>query len=290
MQTIKGTTKLLGVIGSPISHSLSPVMHNAAIAQMELDYVYLPLPVKPQHLEVALAGFAAIGVVGFSVTIPHKQAIMPLLSEISPVAQAVGAVNTVWRTGNGWIGTNTDVEGFLAPLDKNRDWSQTVAVILGNGGAARAVVAGCAQLGCTEVRAIGRSREKLKEFLTSWNNSLSVNLSVHLWEELPNLISQADLLVNTTPIGMYPHVNQSPVDAAEIAKLPQGAIAYDLIYTPNPTQFLLAAAASGAITIDGLEMLVQQGAAALQIWLQQPVPVDVMRQALKQHLGLYQKS
>lgn len=290
MQTIKGTTKLLGVIGSPISHSLSPVMHNAAIAQMELDYVYLPLPVKPQDLEVALAGFAAIGVVGFSVTIPHKQTIMPLLSEISPVAQAVGAVNTVCRTANGWSGTNTDVEGFLAPLDKNRDWSQTVAVILGNGGAARAVVAGCAMLGCAGVRAIGRNREKLKEFLNSWNSSLSVNLSIHLWEELPDLISQADLLVNATPIGMYPHVNQSPVDADAIAKLPQGAIAYDLIYTPNPTQFLLTAASRGAITIDGLEMLVQQGAAALQIWLQQPVPVDVMRQALKQHLGLYQKS
>lgn len=287
MQAIKGTTQLLGVIGHPIAHSLSPVMHNAAIAHLGLDYVYLPLPVKPEDLEVAIAGFAAIGVVGFSITIPHKQAIIPLLSDVSPVAQAVGAVNTVFSTREGWSGTNTDVEGFLAPLDKHRDWSQNVAVILGNGGAARAVVAGCTQLGFGEVRVVGRNREKLNEFLNSWDNSpLPVNISVHDWQELPDLISQADLLVNTTPIGMYPHVDESPVDAAVMEKLRAGAIAYDLIYTPNPTQFLKIAQAQGAIIIDGLEMLVQQGAVALQIWLQQPAPVEIMRQSLRQHLGL----
>ncbi|GAC1467004.1 MAG: shikimate dehydrogenase [Chamaesiphon sp.] len=286
MQAIKGTTQLLGVIGSPVEHSLSPVMHNAAIAHMGLDYVYLPLPVKREDLQVAIAGFAAIGVVGFSVTIPHKQAIMPLLSEISPVAQAVGAVNTVWRTQQGWSGTNTDVEGFLAPLDKNRDWHQTVAVILGNGGASRAVVAGCAQLGCAQVRVVGRNQQKLNEFLKSWVNSpLAVNLSVHSWEELPDLIPQASLLVNTTPIGMYPHIDESPVERGMMKKL-KLAIAYDLIYRPNPTEFLKAAQAEGAMTIDGLEMLVQQGAAALQIWLQQTVPVDIMSQSLYQHLAI----
>ena len=288
MQTIKGTTKLLGVIGDPITHSLSPIMHNAAIAQLDLDYVYLPFPIKPAQLPVAITGFAAIGVVGFSITIPHKQAIIPLLSEISPVAQAVGAVNTVWHTNNGWAGTNTDVEGFLAPLQAmQRDWSQTSALILGNGGAARAVVAGVAQLGCAEVRVVGRNSQKLKEFLNSWNNSpLAVNLQVNQWEELPDLISQTQLLVNTTPIGMYPQIDQSPLDAAAIAQLPQNAIAYDLIYTPNPTKFLQQAQQQGAMTIDGLEMLVQQGAAALRIWLQQPVPVDVMRQSLKTALNL----
>lgn len=288
MGAIAGTTKLLGVIGHPIEHSLSPVMHNAAIASLGLDYVYLPLPVKPEDLEVAIAGFAAINLKGFSVTIPHKQAIIPFLSEVSPVAQAVGAVNTVWRTETGWAGTNTDVEGFLAPLrDNNRDWSQTTAAVLGNGGAARAVVAGCAQLGCAEVRVFGRSWEKLNDFLDSWLDSpLPVKLSVHRWEELSNLISKTDLLVNATPIGMYPHIDRSPLDAGVMEKLPPNAIAYDLIYTPNPTQFLKQAQMSGAIAIDGLEMLVQQGAAALEIWLQQPVPVDIMRQSLRERLGL----
>nr|MBE9135238.1 shikimate dehydrogenase [Tychonema sp. LEGE 07196] len=113
---IQGTTKLLGVIGHPVTHSLSPAMHNAAIAHLGVDFVYLPFPVKPEDLKAALAGFAAIDLRGFSITIPHKQAILPLLSEVSPIARAIGAVNTVYRTDKGWCGTNTDVEGFLAPL------------------------------------------------------------------------------------------------------------------------------------------------------------------------------
>jgi shikimate dehydrogenase len=140
MPKITGKTQLLGVIGNPIEHSLSPVMHNAAIANLNLDYIYLPFPIKAPDLKNALAGFAAIGVEGFSITIPHKQTIIPLLSEISDIAQSVGAVNTVWRSDKGWSGTNTDIAGFIAPLKAyNWDWSQTTAVILGNGGAARAV-------------------------------------------------------------------------------------------------------------------------------------------------------
>lgn len=286
MPTITGTTQLLGVIGYPVKHSLSPVMHNAAIASMGVDFVYLPWPVAPADLPTALAGFAAIGVRGFSITIPHKQAIISLLSEISPVAQAVGAVNTVWRTPTGWAGTNTDVEGFLAPLQSgDRPWNQTRAVILGAGGAARAVVAGLAQLGCAQISVVGRNLEKLQAFQTSWQDSpWPVNLSVHDGSELPELISQAGLLVNATPVGMSPNVGQSPVTPEILATLPPGAIAYDLIYTPSPTEFLRQAQAVGAKAIDGSEMLVQQGAAALQIWLDRPVPVDIMRQALLQHL------
>ncbi|TAE60840.1 MAG: shikimate dehydrogenase [Nostocales cyanobacterium] len=287
---VTGKSKLLGVIGDPIEHSLSPVMHNAALSKLGLDYVYLPFPIAPENLEVAIAGFAAVGVVGFSVTIPHKQAIIPLLSEISPVAEAIGAVNTVTRQGDRWVGTNTDVEGFIAPLQTTyqQNWSQKQAVILGNGGAARAVVAGCIQLGFSEVHLVGRNKNKLDEFRQSWHNSPFVNkFEVHAWEELSNLISQANLLVNSTPVGMYPHVDNSPLSAAEMANLPTDAIAYDLIYIPKPTKFLHLAEQQGAIAIDGLEMLVQQGAAALKIWLQRDnVPVDEMRQALKNHLGI----
>lgn len=286
---ITGKTKLLGVIGYPIEHSLSPVMHNAAIAQLGIDYVYLPFPIKPEDLHTAIQGFAAIGVVGFSVTIPHKQAILRFLSAVEPIAQAVGAVNTVIKKNNSWIGTNTDVEGFLAPLQAHQqNWSQKIAVILGNGGAARAVVAGCAKLGCAEIHVVGRNVQRLRDFSQSWENSpLQVNLNVHRWDELPELIPQADLLVNTTPIGMYPKIDESPLSAAEMANLSSQAIAYDLIYTPNPTKFLQQAQKIGVTAIDGLEMLVQQGAAALKIWLQrESVPVDVMRQALQKHLGL----
>ncbi|MEG4986883.1 shikimate dehydrogenase [Microcoleus sp. BR0-C5] len=347
---IKGTTKLLGVIGHPVEHSLSPAMHNAAISHLGVDFVYLPFPVKPGDLKAALAGFAAIGVRGFSITIPHKQAILPLLSSVSPIARSIGAVNTVYLTDKGWCGTNTDVEGFLAPLQTpptppyqgeakeatsplergntavescpppyqggavescpppyqggavescpppyqggargGSDWSQKVAVILGNGGAARAVVAGCAQLGCAEIHVVGRSEQNLGEFQQSWVNSpMPVqNLQVHTWDNLSSLISQADLLVNTTPVGMYPQGEKSPLAAGAIDRISAGAIVYDLIYTPNPTKFLKDAQLRGARAIDGLEMLVQQGAAALKIWLdKESVPVDVMRQALRQHLGL----
>ncbi|MGC9504294.1 shikimate dehydrogenase [Baaleninema sp.] len=284
---ITGKTKLLGVIGYPIEHTLSPTMHNAAIAQMGLDYVYLPLPVPPERLDAALEGFAAIGVVGFSVTIPHKQAILPFLSEITPEAQAVGAVNTVWKTEAGWKGTNTDVAGFIAPLRAYDNWGDRAAVVLGNGGAARAVVAGLAQLGSPEIHVVGRTPEKLDAFAGSWKNSpLDVQLNTHDWDELPNLMADAKLLVNTTPVGMSPQVDRSPVEPELFDKLPPNSIAYDLIYTPNPTQFLKFAWERGATAIDGLEMLVRQGAIALEIWTGQEVPVDVMRQRLKQHLGL----
>jgi shikimate dehydrogenase len=279
---ITGKTKLLGVIGYPIEHSLSPVMHNAAIAALGVDYAYLPFAIAPQDLPEAIAGFWAIGLQGFNVTIPHKQAIIPLLTEVTSIAQSVGAVNTVWRTAEGWHGTNTDVEGFLVPLRlQPQDWTSASAVILGNGGAARAVVAGCAQLGCAQIQVVGRKVEKLKDFLKSWQDSpLDINLSVHQWQELPDLLPTTRLLVNTTPIGMSPHAETSPLNAAELEKLLPGTIAYDLIYTPRPTQFLQQAQAQGAVIIDGLEMLVQQGAIALQQWLQRPVPVEVMQQSL----------
>jgi shikimate dehydrogenase len=286
MQLITGKTKLLGVIGDPVEHSLSPVMHNAAIAHLGVDYVYLPFPVKAENLEKAIAGFEGINVIGFSITIPHKQAIIPLLSEVSPIAKKIGAVNTVWRTEAGWYGTNTDVEGFLAPLKTlSLNWQQITPVILGNGGAARAVVAGCAEMGCHEIRVVGRDRAKLEQFKQSWTNSpLQAALSIHPWEDLMEVVSATKLLVNTTPVGMYPNVNDSPVDAEIIEKLSADAIAYDLIYTPNPTLFLVQAKQQGAIAIDGLEMLVQQGASALEKWLGTSIPVEIMRRSLQEYL------
>jgi shikimate dehydrogenase len=276
MKQITGKTKLLGVIGDPIEHSLSPIMHNAAIETMGLDFVYVPFRVR--DLKTAIAGFAAIDLQGFSITIPHKQAIIPLLSEITDAAKAIGAVNTVWQGKSGWIGTNTDITGFLAPL---RSHSPSVAVVLGNGGAARAVVAGCAELGCAEIHVVGRS--KLQEFQAAWNLSA---LKVHTWDQLSDLLPHADLIVNTTPIGMSPNFDDSPISDHQAELIQENAIAYDLIYVPNPTRFLKQAQQQGATAIDGLEMLVQQGAAALEIWTQQDVPVEVMRRALQSHLGL----
>ena len=288
MRAITGKTKLLGIIGDPVEHSLSPVMHNAAIALLGLDYIYVPFPVK-QDLPKAIAGFTATGLVGFNITIPHKQNIIPLLTEISDDAANIGAVNTVWRTESGWKGTNTDAVGFTAPLKAmSPHWRQMTPVVLGNGGAARAVIAGLTNLGCSEIHVVGRNPDKLARFYQSWSHASNISsiLKIHNWDNLSSLIPAADLLVNTTPVGMSPHTDASPVDETLMQKLKTDAIAYDLIYTPNPTRFLKLAQDRGATAIDGLEMLVQQGVAALEIWLQQPVPVDVMRNSLKEYLGL----
>ncbi|MGK7958633.1 MAG: shikimate dehydrogenase [Crocosphaera sp.] len=286
MSIITGKTQLLGIIGHPVEHSLSPVMQNAAIKTLGVDYIYVPFHVKPENLATAVHGFATMGVMGFNATIPHKQTIIPLLSEVTTTAQLVGAVNTVWRTKTGWKGTNTDVIGFLAPLKPlKRPWNTIKPIILGNGGAARAVVVGLAELGCPEICVLGRNQDKLGKFKQSWDNSeLTASVIVQSWDELSGLVCESQLIVNTTPIGMFPHTDQSPIDHHIWKKCPDHAIAYDLIYNPSPTQFLQDAQQEGLDIIDGLDMLVYQGAAALEIWVQQPVPADVMSHALKSYL------
>jgi len=280
--TVSGTTKILGVMGFPVSHSLSPVMHNAAIAAMQLDYVYVPLPIPVEDLGAAIAGLRAVkSLHGFNLTIPHKIEVMPLLDEILPIAKSVGAVNTVKRIDDRLVGTNTDVAGFLEPLKKIEiNWAETPALILGCGGAAKAVLAACLELGCPMIHVVGRDPKKLKKFHGNMTSQLrDYNLRVHPWTSLPHLLEIAGLVINATPIGMGsdPH---TPINEAEMSLLPSQAIAYDLIYTPRPTRFLQLAAARGLTAIDGLEMLIHQGAIALEFWLDCPVPIEIMRQAL----------
>lgn len=284
---IRGTTQLLGVIGYPVEHSFSPLMHNAAIAHIKADYAYLPFPIHPDNLEQAIAGFSAISLRGFNITIPHKQSIIPLLDEVSEVARAIGAVNTVWREGDHWHGTNTDAVGFLSPLKTlNKNWDELPAMVLGNGGAARAVVAACAQLGCPEILVVGRSPNKLAAFAQSWTDSPDIFARIRsvTWQHMNDYLPTAGLVVNATPMGMHPQVEASPLNPEQASLVREDAIAYDLIYTPRPTQFLQQTSEHGAIAIDGLEMLVQQGAAALEIWTKQSAPVDIMRQTLLDHL------
>jgi shikimate dehydrogenase len=284
---ILGTTKILGVMGFPVSHSLSPVMHNAAIAAMGLDYVYVPFPIPVEDLPAAIAGLKAIqSVQGFNLTIPHKVEVIPLLDEVLPIAKAVGAVNTVKRVGDRWVGTNTDVAGFLSPLKQlNCDWGNSPAVILGSGGAAKAVVAACLELGCPVIHVVGRDSKKMKKFHGAMTSQLhDYNLRVHPWTSIPHLLEVAGIVINATPIGMASDPN-TPISEAEMDLLPDHAITYDLIYTPRPTKFLQIAAARGLKVIDGLEMLINQGAIGLEFWLDQPVPIEIMRQALITHLG-----
>ncbi len=284
--SILGTTKILGVMGFPVSHSLSPMMHNAAITALGLDYVYVPFPISVADLSSVIAGLKAIkSIQGFNLTIPHKVEVIPLLDEVLPIAQSVGAVNTVRRIDDRWVGTNTDVAGFLEPLKQlDCDWKNMPAIILGCGGAARAVVAACLELSCPVIHVVGRDAKKLKKFHGTMTSQLrDYNLRVHPWSSIPHLLEVAGIVINATPIGMASDPN-TPISEAEMTMLPDNAITYDLIYTPRPTKFLQIAAARGLKAIDGLEMLINQGAIALEWWLDQPVPIDIMRQALLTHL------
>ncbi|MCA6621828.1 MAG: shikimate dehydrogenase [Pseudanabaena sp.] len=284
--SILGTTKILGVMGFPVSHSLSPMMHNAAITALGLDYVYVPFPIPVADLSSVIAGLKAIkSIQGFNLTIPHKVEVIPLLDEVLPIAQSVGAVNTVRRIDDRWVGTNTDVAGFLEPLKQlDCDWKNMPAIILGCGGAARAVVAACLELSCPVIHVVGRDAKKLKKFHGTMTSQLrDYNLRVHPWSSIPHLLEVAGIVINATPIGMASDPN-TPISEAEMTMLPDNAITYDLIYTPRPTKFLQIAAARGLKAIDGLEMLINQGAIALEWWLDQPAPIDIMRQALLTHL------
>lgn len=296
---ISGRTALVGVLGDPVRHSLSPAMHNAALAELGLEWAYLALPTPAADLATVVRGLEAMGCRGLSVTIPHKQTVAELCRERSPLAQRVGAVNTlVPLDGGGWMGTNTDVEGFLAPL-RHGPWQGKRALVLGCGGSARAVVAGLVELGFGAITVAARRPEALAAFARTCG-PWAPQLTPLAWSDLASnpdqdlaqpALAQADLVVNTTPIGMAspsdPTARKAcPLDPAQLDQLRPGATVYDLIYTPRPTQLLLQAARRGCPTQDGLEMLVQQGAAALRLWSGLgTVPTDAMRTAVEAALA-----
>ena len=294
-RSIRGTTALVGVLGDPVHHSLSPVMQNAALQAMGLDWVFLALPAPATELATVVHGLEAMGCRGLNVTIPHKQAVAALCRELSPLAERLGAVNAlVPLPGGGWHGTNTDVEGFCAPLRREgADWSGKRAVVLGCGGSARAVVAGLVELGFSSIQLAGRRPEALQAFLAdcqAWAPQLQTLEWASGSPALAAALGQADLVVNTTPVGMASASNPAaaeacPLSEPELAALANSCCVYDIIYTPRPTQLLQRAAARGCRSLDGLEMLVEQGAAALRLWSgRSDVPVEVMRQALLREL------
>ena len=287
---INGGTALVGLLGNPVSHSLSPAMHNAALRAMDLNWRYLALPCETGDLKAVLNGLQAAGCQGLNVTIPHKQTVAELCVELSPLARRLGAVNTlIPLSSGGWKGTNTDVEGFLAPLIHSWSWKGRQALVVGCGGSARAVVAGLQELELAAITVVGRRAEALRSFINDLQQDeapLTPCLETDI--SLTELVNQADLVVNTTPLGMAQHGHPSdvPLGPDLWSGLRADAVLYDLIYTPRPTAWLGLGKTRGNRCFDGLEMLVQQGAASLRIWSgRSDVPIDTMRQAAESALS-----
>ncbi len=274
---IDGTTSLYGIIGHPVAHSMSPAMHNAAFAATGINGVYVAMDVADAGR--AVTALRELGFVGVSVTVPHKEAVMAHVDEIDPVARRIGAVNTLFfhRRSEGHEvvvrGFNTDWQGSNLALAEKIRLEGSRVLVLGAGGAARAVGFGLVEAGAevvisnrTEARGIALAR------------SLGCRFAAP--EQLSEV--RADVLVNTTPVGMAPHVDGLPIDPA---LLPGFSLVMDIVYAPLQTRLLREAVAAGCQVIDGLAMLQYQGAVQFKIWTGRRPPVDVMRRALLERLG-----
>lgn len=276
---ITAKTQKVGLLGWPLGHSLSPVMQNAAFAASDLNYVYLPLPVQPELLLQAVEGIKALGFVGANVTIPHKVTIMNYLDEIDTSARLVGAVNTLVIKEGRLIGYNTDAAGYMSALHlAGVEITGRKAVILGAGGAARAVVAGLITAQIGEVTIGARQNAQVSDAVSLFKVS-NVLVRGIAWDapEFIDALSQADIIVNTTPLGMYPNISQQPPIAWDLLK--PSAVISDLIYNPLTTKFMVEAARRGYIAVGGKDMLIEQGALAFSLWTGCNAPRAVMKQA-----------
>lgn len=278
-----GKTKNLGVIGCPVAHSLSPALHNAALQAAGLDYAYIAMPVEPASLGAAVAGLRSLGFRGVNVTIPHKTAVMEYLDTIDEDARIIGAVNTVVNDGGRLCGYNTDVLGFIQALkDAGFEPAGRQAVVLGAGGAARAVLWGLIKEKVSGIRIGVRNPAKAQPLAEEFAGTVPIEVFDWQQESFQRGLSQAELLVNTTPLGMYPRLEgMPPVDWQYVSP---GTFVYDIIYTPARTLFLQQAAEHGCPVLNGEGMLAGQGAAAFQLWTGQPADIAVMKKALQQAL------
>ena len=286
MMQITGKTQVLGIIGCPVSHSLSPLMQNDALCALELDMIYVPFPVSQCDLGVAVNGLKSLGVLGFNVTIPHKTAIIPFLDRLSDEARLAGAVNTVKREGEAFVGYNTDGAGFVASLRQDLDFDPNGAniLVLGAGGAARGGIAALCSAGASSITIANRSPDKGLEIVQILDNAYigmqfaSIPLAS---EPLAEVLPRVDLLVNTTSVGM----DGTSFAGLDLNLLRKNAVVYDMVYSPPETPLLRESRAAGLRAANGLGMLAGQGEAAFRIWTGQDPPYGVMRNRLVKEMA-----
>ena len=284
---ITSKTSFLALIGNPVSHSLSPIMQNAAIQYLGLDLIYMAIPCKNEDLERVVNSLKKMNCKGLNITIPFKQKVFDMCSEISPVAKKVKAINTLKLNDNkDWIGTNTDIDGFIYPL-KNLNLIKKSSLILGSGGAARSVIQGLIKLKLSKITIISRNKSSLNELITNFKNDIEIKGLLSTKNEIKNLIQETDLIINTTPVGMSnsTNIDELPFGQGFWDSINSKTIVYDLIYNPSPTPFLKFCDKKGCMTIDGTQMLIAQGAKSLSFWTNGlEVPFEVMHDALKEYL------
>ena len=285
---ITSKTSFLALIGNPVIQSLSPIMQNAAIKYLGLDLIYMAIPCKNEDLEIVVNSLKKMNCKGLNITIPFKQRVFDICSEISPVAKKVKAINTLKLKDNKeWSGTNTDVDGFIYPL-KNLKLIKKKSIILGSGGAARSVIQGLINLNLSEIIIISRNKKSLNELITNFKNEIHIKGLLNTDNKIDDYIRETDLIVNTTPVGMSKNATDElmPFGQRFWDSIKSNTIVYDLIYNPSPTPFLEFCDKKGCMTIDGTQMLIAQGAKSLSFWTDGlEVPFEVMHNALKRYLS-----
>ena len=278
---ISGSTTLVGLLGWPVGHSISPQMHNAAFVARRMNWRYVAFPVRPGRVKEAVAGLAALGLRGTNVTVPHKQAVMPHLDHWTPAAAAIGAVNTIVVDEDGQLsGDNTDAAGFIADLQAHAvDPAGKQVAVIGAGGSSRAIVYGLAAAGAHSVTILNRTLAKavdLAATMQSYFPEICIR-GTSFPDDVRASAQTADLIINCTSLGMDPHVEGLPWE--ENVEFRKDQVVYDLVYTPAVTRLLQLASTDGAMVIGGLGMLVYQGAIAWEKWTGETAPLDIMQQA-----------
>jgi shikimate dehydrogenase len=284
---IDGTTKPIAVLGNPISHTLSPLMHNCFLQSMGFNNVYIPLGVEEKELGAAINGLWSLGFIGANITIPFKEKVMEYLVEVSEEARLIGAVNTLIRNSHGFRGENTDGRGLLKSLQEEKNWHPRgkKALILGAGGSAKAVGTILALEGAEKISIVNRTVSKAEEISENIMSQVDTRVEVLNWDDqkLKYEVNNADIIINTTSLGMKSDLDETP--PLNIEWLVKGQLAVDLIYNPLTTRFLAGAKSKGCDTLNGLGMLIQQGVLSFEHWFGQKPPLRGVRELLERELS-----
>ncbi len=280
---IKGSTNIVGLIGHPVEHSFSPPMHNAAFKALGMNYVYVAFDVEPEDLKSAIEGADALNVKGFNVTIPHKVNVMRYLNELDEVAELIGAVNTIdFKNLKGY---NTDGIGAIKAIEEVTRIKGKNVVVAGAGGASRAISFYIAKYGAQSLTILNRNESKAQDLAGDvLSSDLISDVKSDSISEINTHLKDADILIDTTPLGMDPHVDDEPIATAE--NMHEDLVVFDAVYNPNETVLLKEAIKADAKPVYGIKMLLYQGAESFEIWTGRKAPVDEMEKALKQTLNL----